>query len=122
MQFRLIARPFATAYMAARPKVRAASLRRPRKVVAAVAGAAVKVLPAIYGAIRPPSSGSSRKPRLLFRAPAVPHDASGHQLSRRQYRVTADGQRFLLCLPVTSVQREPLRVLLNWPARLAHTE
>jgi len=28
-----------------------------------------------------------------------------------QYRVTADGQRFLLCLLATSVQREPLGVL-----------
>jgi hypothetical protein len=36
-----------------------------------------------------------------------------------QYRPTADGQRFLLSLPLTSVRDEPLRVVLNWPARLA---
>jgi Tol biopolymer transport system component len=36
-----------------------------------------------------------------------------------QYRPSGDGQRFLFCLPLTSVQREPLRVLLNWPERLA---
>jgi Tol biopolymer transport system component len=35
-----------------------------------------------------------------------------------QYRPTADGQRFLFCLPVTAVRSEPLRVLLNWPAKL----
>jgi Tol biopolymer transport system component len=36
-----------------------------------------------------------------------------------QYRPAADGQRFLFCLPVTAVRSEPLRVLLNWPARLS---
>ena len=36
-----------------------------------------------------------------------------------QYRPSGDGQRFLFCLPLTSVRREPLRMLLNWPARLA---
>jgi Tol biopolymer transport system component len=36
-----------------------------------------------------------------------------------QYRPTADGQRFLFCLPVTAVRTEPLRVLLNWPAKLS---
>jgi serine/threonine protein kinase len=35
-----------------------------------------------------------------------------------QYRPSGDGQRFLFCLPLTSVQREPLRMLLNWPERL----
>jgi hypothetical protein len=38
-----------------------------------------------------------------------------------QYRVASDGSRFLLCMPVTSGQREPLRTLLNWPAKLAQT-
>ena len=36
-----------------------------------------------------------------------------------QYRVTSDGSRFLFCLPLTSVQEEPLRVVLNWKERLA---
>jgi len=35
-----------------------------------------------------------------------------------QYRPSGDGQRFLFCLPLTSVAREPLRMLLNWPAKL----
>ena len=35
-----------------------------------------------------------------------------------QYRPSGDGQRFLFCAPLTSVQREPLRMLLNWPTRL----
>jgi Tol biopolymer transport system component len=35
-----------------------------------------------------------------------------------QYRPSGDGQRFLFCTPLTSVQREPLRMLLNWPSRL----
>jgi eukaryotic-like serine/threonine-protein kinase len=34
-----------------------------------------------------------------------------------QYRPTADGRRFLFCLPLTSVQSAPLGVVLNWPAR-----
>ena len=35
-----------------------------------------------------------------------------------QYRPSDDGQKFLFCLPLTSVRREPLRMLLNWRARL----
>jgi eukaryotic-like serine/threonine-protein kinase len=35
-----------------------------------------------------------------------------------QYRPSGDGQKFLFCLPLTSVQREPLRVLLHWQERL----
>jgi dipeptidyl aminopeptidase/acylaminoacyl peptidase len=54
------------------------------------------------------------KPRLLFRAP-IPVISSVVE----QYRPTADGRRFLFCLPLTSVQREPLRVVLDWSARLA---
>ena len=57
------------------------------------------------------------KPRLLFRTP-LPVISSVVE----QYRVTGDGQRFLLCLPVTTVQREPLRVLLNWPAHVARRQ
>jgi eukaryotic-like serine/threonine-protein kinase len=34
-----------------------------------------------------------------------------------QYRPSGDGQRFLFCLPLTSVRREPLRMLLNWPEK-----
>ena len=39
-----------------------------------------------------------------------------------QYRPTADGQRFLFCLPLISVPREPLRVMLNWPAKLSQSD
>jgi Tol biopolymer transport system component len=54
-------------------------------------------------------------PRLLFRAPVPVISAVVEQ-----YRPSADGQRFLFCLPLTSVQREPLRVVINWPAKLSH--
>jgi Tol biopolymer transport system component len=54
------------------------------------------------------------RPRLLFRT-ALPVISAVVE----QYRVTGDGQRFLFCLPLISVQREPLRMLLNWPAKLA---
>lgn len=37
-----------------------------------------------------------------------------------QYRPAADDRRFLFCLPLTSVQSAPLRVVLGWPARAAH--
>jgi Tol biopolymer transport system component len=56
-------------------------------------------------------------PRRLFRSPLPA--LSG---VIEQYRPAADGQRFLFCLPLTSVQDEPLRVVLNWPARLSHQE
>jgi len=58
----------------------------------------------------------SSKPRLLFRTelPVISQVVE-------QYRVTSDGQRFLFCLPVTSVQREPLRVLLNWSEKVTRT-
>ena len=36
-----------------------------------------------------------------------------------QYRPSRHGQRFLFCLPLTSVPHEPLQVLLNWPEKLA---
>ena len=54
------------------------------------------------------------KPRLLFRTrlPVI-------SAVVEQYRVTHDGERFLLCMPLTSVQQEPLRVLVNWPAKLS---
>jgi Tol biopolymer transport system component len=53
------------------------------------------------------------KPELLFRSrlPVI-------SAVVEQYRVTADGSRFLLCVPLTSVQQEPLRVVLNWTERL----
>jgi hypothetical protein len=35
-----------------------------------------------------------------------------------QYRPSDDGQKFLFCLPLTSVRREPLRMLMNWRAKL----
>jgi hypothetical protein len=35
-----------------------------------------------------------------------------------QYRPSDDGEKFLFCLPLTSVRREPLRVLMNWRAAL----
>ncbi len=56
------------------------------------------------------------KPRVLFQTP-LPVISSVVE----QYRVTGDGKRFLLCLPVTAIQREPLRVLLNWPTKLARS-
>ena len=56
-------------------------------------------------------------PRRLFRS-GVPVISAVVE----QYRPTADGERFLFCLPLTSVQRDPLRVLLNWPARLSRRE
>lgn len=49
------------------------------------------------------------KPRLLFRSTLPVISAVVEQ-----YRVTADGERFLFCVPLTSVQQEPLRVILNW--------
>jgi hypothetical protein len=54
------------------------------------------------------------RPQLLFRTPLPVINAV-----IEQYRATGEGQRFLICLPLTSVQREPLRMLLNWPAKLA---
>jgi hypothetical protein len=53
-------------------------------------------------------------PKLLFRT-SLPVISAVVE----QYRPSGDGQRFLFCLPLTSVRREPLRMILNWPARLA---
>jgi hypothetical protein len=61
-----------------------------------------------------PDVAEPSRPRLLFRT-QVPVISAVVE----QYRVTRDGQRFLFCLPQTSVQREPLRVLLNWRSKLA---
>ena len=52
-------------------------------------------------------------PRLLFRTPLPVISAVVEQ-----YRTTADAGRFLFCLPISSPQREPLRMLLNWPVKL----
>jgi Tol biopolymer transport system component len=52
-------------------------------------------------------------PKRLFQSP-LPVISSVIE----QYRPSGDGQRFLFCLPLTSVSREPLRMLLNWPERL----
>ena len=54
------------------------------------------------------------RPQLLFRTPLPVISAVVEQ-----YRVSPDGGRFLLCAPLTSPQREPLRMLVNWPAKLA---
>jgi eukaryotic-like serine/threonine-protein kinase len=54
------------------------------------------------------------RPQLLFRTPFPVISAVVEQ-----YRVTAEGARFLLCTPLASPQREPLRMLLNWPAKVA---
>ena len=53
------------------------------------------------------------RPELLFRSrlPVI-------SAVVEQYRVTGDGSRFLFCVPLTSVQQEPLRVVLNWAERL----
>ena len=56
------------------------------------------------------------RPQLLFRAPLPVISAVVEQ-----YRATPDGRRFLFCTTLTSPQREPLRMLLNWPAKLART-
>jgi hypothetical protein len=48
-------------------------------------------------------------PNLLFRTPLPVISAVVEQ-----YRPSADGQRFLLCVPLTSVRQEPLRMILNW--------
>jgi eukaryotic-like serine/threonine-protein kinase len=53
------------------------------------------------------------QPRLLFRT-SLPVISAVVE----QYRTTADAGRFLFCLPVSSPQREPLRMLLNWPVKL----
>jgi eukaryotic-like serine/threonine-protein kinase len=53
------------------------------------------------------------RPRLLFRTQLPVISAV-----IEQYRITSDGNRFLFCLPVSSPQREPLRVMLNWPVKL----
>jgi hypothetical protein len=52
-------------------------------------------------------------PRRLFRS-ALPVISAVVE----QYRPAGDGQRFLFCLPLTEVEHEPLRVLLNWPLKL----
>jgi hypothetical protein len=49
-------------------------------------------------------------PKLLFRTPLPVISAVVEQ-----YRPSADGQRFLFCLPLTAVRSEPLRMILNWP-------
>ena len=53
------------------------------------------------------------RPELLFRSrlPVI-------SAVVEQYRVIGDGSRFLFCVPLTSVQQEPLRVVLNWAERL----
>ena len=54
-------------------------------------------------------------PRLLFQAPVgLTHgmEAGSH------YAVSADGQRFLLNLPIQDTTPSPITVVLNWPAGL----
>jgi hypothetical protein len=53
-------------------------------------------------------------PQLLFRTPLPVISAVVEQ-----YRVSSNGGRFLLCAPLTSPQRQPLRMLVNWSAKLA---
>jgi hypothetical protein len=71
----------------------------------------------MYGVdIKPGAAGPQvGQARLLFRT-SVPVISAVVE----QYRVTSDGERFLFCLPLTSVQREPLRMVLNWPAKFSH--
>ena len=65
-----------------------------------------------------PSAGrarcSNRRSRSCCSDRAFPSSAP----SSSSTRVTADGSRFLFCTPLTSVQQEPLRVVLNWKERL----
>jgi hypothetical protein len=49
------------------------------------------------------------QPQLLFKSPVVPDAAS------EQYRVTADGRRFLMLVPQSSAQLR--RVIVNWRER-----
>ena len=69
----------------------------------------------LYAVDVSPSSDalSTSAPRFLFRL-ALPVISAVVE----QYRPSGDGQRFLFCLPMTSVRREPLRVLINWPSKL----
>ena len=53
------------------------------------------------------------------RLPARTVDLPVISAAVEQYRPSADGQRFLFCLPLTSVRREPLMMLLSWPAQIA---
>jgi eukaryotic-like serine/threonine-protein kinase len=56
-------------------------------------------------------------PRLLFRSTLPVISAVVEQ-----YRPSSDGQRFLFCLPLASVSREPLRMVLDWPAKIGAKE
>jgi hypothetical protein len=56
------------------------------------------------------STFSSRPPQALFPAPLRLQGVAN------QYAISADGQRFLLALPVQDLYAEPFRVLLNWRA------
>ncbi len=47
-------------------------------------------------------------PQTLFRSPVRLNSVSN------QYSVTADGQRFLIALPIHDFDEDPFRVLLNW--------
>jgi serine/threonine protein kinase len=62
---------------------------------------------------REPRAIRAGPPVLLFTTPLPVISAV-----IEQYRPGGDGQRFLFCLPLTSVGHEPLRMLLNWPERL----
>jgi hypothetical protein len=48
-------------------------------------------------------------PKVLFALPA-------HYVSGYSYDVSADGQRFLVLAPYRRQAREPLTVVVNWPA------
>jgi Tol biopolymer transport system component len=64
---------------------------------------------------RESGSVQAGRPTLLFSTPLPVISAA-----IEQYRPSGDGQRFLFCLPLTSVRHEPLRMLLNWPEKLRH--
>ena len=53
-------------------------------------------------------------PRCSF-----PHHVPVISAVVEQYRPSRHGQRFLFGLPLTSVPHELLRMLLNWPEKLA---
>jgi Tol biopolymer transport system component len=65
---------------------------------------------------RDPGGFQAGRPQRLFQTPLPVVSAV-----IEQYRPSDDGQRFLFCLPLTSVAREPLRMLVNWPAKLEQT-
>jgi Tol biopolymer transport system component len=58
-------------------------------------------------------------PKALFQTRIL---ISTHAVARRQYVVTADGQRFLINQPAAGPTSSPITVVINWQAALAARE